>query len=171
MEISQIRKLFGKNRVTKNTIFHELAHAGSLTLLYRVRDNIDEPCSSILQEVNADGDYSIHVAAKTHRGQLAVRIIQVLLELGANLNAKDRVWNFTVLHVAVERDDYVLAKWLRHHPQIDLDARGWDGLTAHETSLITCNKEMMDIFRTDGVNRAGGTEPKVNESTSNDNQH
>ncbi len=94
-----------------------------------------------------------------------------LLELGANLNARDRVWNFTVLHVAVEREDYVLTMWLRHHPQMDLNARGFAGLTAHQMALMSCDRKMMDIFRTDAVYGAGGSEPKVNESTSNDNQH
>ncbi|BAF45734.1 vankyrin-d8.3 [Ichnoviriform fugitivi] len=151
MEMFQIDKLFGKDPLTGNTIFHELAYVGSLTLLKRFRDNLDKPCTFILQQFNSDGEFSIHVAANIHRGKHAIRVIKLLRELGADLDARDDQLAITVLHIAVEHRDYTLAKWLCEQSQIDINAEDVDGHTAYQLAQMDHDQYMMDILRIHGA--------------------
>lgn len=151
MENSQIEKLSSKNPFTGNTIFHELAYIGSLTLLKRFRDNLDEPCNSILQQFNSDGEFSIHVAANTHRGLHAIKVIKLLRDLGADLDARDNQLGITVLHIAAEHQDYLLAKWLCEQSQIDVNAKDTDHLTAYQIARDKHDHRMMDILRNHGA--------------------
>nr|AAX56958.1 vankyrin 2 [Ichnoviriform sonorense] len=168
MEICQIRKLVGRKHITGNNIFHELAEVGSLTLLYRIRDNIDESFHSILQETNNDGESNIHIAVKKHSGEHAIKLIEVLVAMGADLNGTIGTSGCTVLHVTVWRKDYTLTKWLCQQSRINLHAKGWDGLTACQMAIIENDKQMIDIFQTHGAARA---QPKVIESKSSNEKH
>nr|ABH10021.1 vankyrin 2 [Campoletis chlorideae ichnovirus] len=163
MDIRQIRGLVGRNDITGNNIFHELAEVGSLTLLYRIRDNIDESFHSILQETNNDGESSIHIAVKKHRGEHAIKLVEVLVSMGADLNGTMGTSGCTVLHITVWRKDYTLAKWLCQQSRINLHAKGWYGLTAYHMAVIENDEQMMDIFKAYGATCA---ELKVIESKS-----
>lgn len=132
-------------------LFHELPYIGSLTLLKRFRDNLDEPCNSILQQFNSDGEFSIHVAANTHRGQHAIKVIKLLRDLGADLDVRDDQLAITVLHIAVEHQDHTLAKWLCEQSQIDVNAEDTDHLTAYELAREKNDHRMMDILRKHGA--------------------
>ncbi|ULM71699.1 viral ankyrin 7 [Diadegma fenestrale ichnovirus] len=150
METSQMEKLFSKDPSTGNTIFHELAYVGSLTLLERFRDSLGESCTSILQQFNSDGEFAIHVAANTHRGPHAIRVIKLLRDLGARLDAKDDQLAITVLHIAAEHQDHTLAKWLCEQSQIDMNAEDADGLTAYQLAQAQNDQRMMNILRMHG---------------------
>lgn len=158
MNPSIVKAMFAPRR-NGNTIFHELAYTGSETLLYRIKDIIYEPYASMLQQVNDDGDLSIHVAASRHRGTHAIKIIKALVEMGVDLNATNDVYNFTVLHIAVENDDHILVKWLLEQPQIDLNVNGWDGLTACEMAWIVGDQLTRDTFKKCGVTGAQPGQP------------
>ncbi|AHY21962.1 viral ankyrin 3 [Diadegma semiclausum ichnovirus] len=151
METSQMEKLFSKDPVTGNTIFHELAYVGSLTLLERFRDSLDGSCTSILQQFNSDGEFSIQVAAASHKGQHAIRLIELLRDLGADLDARDDQSAFTLLHIAVEHQDHTLAKWLCEQSQIDMNAEDVDGLTAYQLAQEKKDQQMMNILRMHGA--------------------
>ncbi|BAF45667.1 vankyrin-b15.1 [Ichnoviriform fugitivi] len=151
MKTSQIEKLFRKHPVTGNTIFHELAYDGSLTVLKRIRDNLDEPCTFILQQFNCEGEFSIHVAAMMHRGRHAIRLIKLLRDLGADLDARDDQLENTVLHIAVVQRDHTLAKWLCKQSQIDINAEDVDGHTAYQLAQMDHDQYMMDILRIHGA--------------------
>lgn len=156
MTSSSIKKLFDSEPVRGNTIFHVLAELGSLELLYRIRDRVDEAFDSIVLKKNYNGETSIHVAAKKNKGQRAISIIQVLVEFGGDLNAADRYTGVTVLHEAVWREDYILAEWLCTQPDIDLEATTWGGLTAFQLAFKKRNDHLMNIFRTNGANCEDG---------------
>lgn len=152
MEPSPIQKLFGREPIRGNTIFHVLAKLGSLELLNRICDNVDEPCDSILHEKNYNGEFCTHVVAKNHRGQAAIVLMEALMNLGADLNAVDARAGFTVLHETVLREDYELAEWLCQQPRLNLDSKTWGGLTAYQLAFKKKNQQMMDLFRTQGAN-------------------
>lgn len=147
MERATIKKLFDAERIFGNTIFHELAYCGSLVLLRRISGTIDEPCESILQQVNFDGEHSIHVVANIHKGNRAVNLIKALIEMGADLNARDQLLNVTVIHIAVEHRDYILAKWLCDQGRIDLNVKSVDGLTAYDIARAANDTTMMKILK------------------------
>ncbi|AAS90270.1 vankyrin-b17 [Ichnoviriform fugitivi] len=151
METSKYAKLFGKYPTTSKTIFHEIAEAGALQLLYRIRDTVEEPVAHFLQEKDSTGDLCVHVVVKRHRGAHAIQLLKVLVELGADLNALNDVTKFTILHLTVVSGDYDLAYWLAQHPQVDLNIKGWDGLTAYEMAFIETDSRMMEILRAYGA--------------------
>lgn len=147
----QIDKLFKKNPATLKTIFHEIAEAGAIPVLYRFRDYIQGPIAPYLQEKDKYGDLCIHLAVKSHRGTKAIQILTVLAELGADLNAMNNDTHFTVLHLATMGSDHKLVRWLAVQPQIDLNAKSWDGLTAYEMAFIGVDQLIMDILTFHGA--------------------
>lgn len=151
MESSKFAKLFGKNPLTRRTIFHEIAESGMVDLLYRIRDNVQESVARILQEKDETGNLSTHVAVTTHRGPKVIQLVKALLELGADINAMHDVTRSTILHLAVMRGDYELVEWLAQQPRIDLDVRGWDEMTAHDIAFIENDQRMLDILEAHGA--------------------
>ncbi|ULM71637.1 viral ankyrin 3 [Diadegma fenestrale ichnovirus] len=151
MDTRRITKLFQKNPETWKTIFHEIAEAGAVPILYRVRDYIQGPIAPFLQEKDRNGDLCTHLAVKSHRGAKAIQILTLLVELGADLNASSGVTHSTVLHLATVGRDYELVHWLVAQPQIDLNVKGWDGLTAYEMAFIENNGRMMDLLISHGA--------------------
>ncbi|ULM71625.1 viral ankyrin 2 [Diadegma fenestrale ichnovirus] len=151
MENRKIAKLFKKNPQTLKTIFHELAEAGAIPVLYRFRDYIQGPIAPFLQEKDKNGDLCIHLAVKANRGAKAIQILTVLAELGADLNAANDDTRFTVVHLAVMGSDCKLLQWLAAQPHIDLNAKSWNGLTACEMAFIEMNERMMDILISHGA--------------------
>ncbi|AIK25691.1 Vank3 [Hyposoter didymator ichnovirus] len=120
MPVFQLPQLSAKNPITGNTIFHEAANDGSLELLYHIRDYMQEPYYSILGEKNNDGDTCIHVAVKKHTGLHAISLVKVLVELGADLNAKHGTSGYTPLLLSVWRGDHELVEWLCQQPGINM---------------------------------------------------
>lgn len=151
MEACPIQKLFDREPIRGNTILHELAKLGSLELLNRIRDNVDEPCNSILEKKNDDGEFSTHVVARYHSGQCAIKLMEALVKLGADLNAAEESEGFTILHDTVMSGDYQLAEWLCQQPGIDLDLKTSSGLTAYELAFREMDIPMMDLFREYGA--------------------
>nr|AAX56957.1 vankyrin 1 [Ichnoviriform sonorense] len=147
MNIVGIQQLFGRNHNSGENILHEIVRTGSLELLYRIRDNYGGPLHFLLQEFDNYGKNCIHLAADTHRGRHAIRIIQVLIELGADLNAGDYSLNMTVLHLAVHHKDYALAKWLCQQPNLDINAMSFDGMTAFGIAYSEGDYQMMIMLR------------------------
>ncbi|AIK25693.1 Vank5 [Hyposoter didymator ichnovirus] len=161
MTNSQIAKLFAKNPITGDTIFHELADAGSVPLLKRIRETIDGPYDSIINELNFHGLTCIHVAVKLHRGLHAIQVLELLVEMGADLNAPDNLSGATVLHDTVWYEDRELATWLCQQPHINLDARRWDGVTAYQMASMEQNKRMKEILHSHGASCEQPPEPKT----------
>lgn len=161
MKHSQITNLFAQNPITGDTIFHELADAGSVTLLHRIRKTIDGPYDSTINKLNFHGLTCIQVAVKSHRGLHAVQLIELLVEMGADLNAPDNLSGSTVLHHTVWYRNYQLAKWLCRQPHINLDARRCDGVTAYQMASMEQNKRMKEILRANGANCEEPPQPKT----------
>lgn len=158
MATSKFAKVFGKNPETGKTIFHEIAEAGAIQRLRCIRDNAKGPVAAFLREPNKSGDLCTHVAVTAHRGAKAIQLLNVLVQLGADLNALNETTHFTVLHLAVIHSDYELAEWLAKQPHINLNIQGWDGLTAYEMAFIDFDQRMMEILIAHG---ARGPQPEL----------
>lgn len=152
MDTTNVAELFGDRDIcTGNTIFHKLAEDGALLQLYYIRDKIDRPLNAVLQIKNYNGEFSIHTAAQRHRGFLAIKLIEVLVGMGADLNAKDGRSGNTVLHTTVCCEDYELAEWLCKQSTIDLNAKNYAQLTAYQLAFKRKNEQLMGILRTSGA--------------------
>lgn len=164
MEVTPYGKLFGRNTQTGNTIFHEIAELGSVTLLQRIRDNVTESYSSILREKNYSGEFCGHVAAK-HRGLRAIALLEILVELGADLNAITGCSGDTLLHETASSGDDELAEWLCEQQGINLNAKNYGTLTAYQVAFQRNNQKMMNILRTHG---AQCEDPPMSDNASSD---
>lgn len=164
MNNSQIAKFFGRNPITGDTIFHELAEAGSVPLLQRIRETIAGSYDSIINDLNFHGARCVHVAVRQNRGLHAIQVIEQLVALGADLTAPDYLSGATVLHDTVWYEDRELATWLCQQPHINLDARRWDGVTAYQMAFMERNTRMMAILRANGANCEEPPEPRTTSS-------
>ncbi|BAF45524.1 GfV-B55-ORF1 [Ichnoviriform fumiferanae] len=127
MEIFPMDGLFKKNTMGNN-IFHEIAIEGSLLMLRRIRDNVNEQMDTYLSDTNDQGETCIVIAADRHRGRLAIELIEIFVGLGADINGTDNEGN-TALHYTVFNEDHALASWLYQQPGINLNAANHDELT------------------------------------------
>ncbi|KAL0810172.1 hypothetical protein ABMA28_010960 [Loxostege sticticalis] len=128
-----------------NTIFHELAEAGSRSLLERFARHKRDEFEPIIRQRNMYGESCVHVAAKTQTGPRAKTVMKLLKELGADLSATFNSW--TVLHIAVQREEYELTRWLCYQNGVDKRAKNPDGLTAYEMACAMNNKKMIDLLK------------------------
>lgn len=165
MEVCEFGKFLARDSNNGNTIFHDLAYEGSLRELQKIRDTYDKQWTTILQETNKKGESCIHVAADMHRGSEVIRLIKVLVDLGADPSAPNTLSSCTVLHIAIYHQDCKLARWLCQQRKVDIHARYWDGLTAYQLALVQNNKRMMNILRIYG---ADCEEPSASKSESSD---
>ncbi|ULM71696.1 viral ankyrin 9 [Diadegma fenestrale ichnovirus] len=145
MPVAQIPQLSGRNPITGN-VFHEAASHGCLELLYRLRDNMKQPYYSILAEKNNDGDTCIHVAVKKYMRRRAINLVKVLVELGADINARHGVSGCTALLFSVWRGDHELSEWLSWQPGIDMYATSWNSMTVFLCAFIKDDQRMLDIL-------------------------
>lgn len=165
MDIATIADIFGKVPPTNATIFHEIAHKGSMVLLDRVSHFVTHSTKFLLKERNYNGQHCIHIVAYTHKGQLAIDLMEKLVNLGADINAKTKTEGDTVLHQAVRSKNYELVVWLCQHSTINLDALNRAGWTAYRVAYGENDKTMMNILE----NFRAGTEiPSESDSDESD---
>nr|AAX37361.1 putative ankyrin 1 [Tranosema rostrale ichnovirus] len=150
MELSKIEELFATYSHTGNTIFHDLAEYGALRLLQRIRDRIDPPFHAI-QRKNYSDDFCVHSVVKWHGGLRAIDLLEVLVQMGADLNARGGRSGDTALHMTTYDGDCDLALWLCRQPQIDVHVRNHAGLTAYELAVKKKNERLMAILCSSSV--------------------
>ncbi|ULM71698.1 viral ankyrin 6 [Diadegma fenestrale ichnovirus] len=168
MSVSEIPQVSGRNPITGNTIFHDAAKDGSLDLLYSIRDNMTEPYYSILAEKNNDGETCIHVAVKNHRGLLAINLVKVLVELGADINAQQESSLYTPLLLSVWLGDHELTEWLCQQPKIDWRAKNWDSMTVLDYAYILQDERMLVDILLPAVDADDGTDQESETSDENE---
>ncbi|BAF45650.1 vankyrin-b3.1 [Ichnoviriform fugitivi] len=165
MEKSVFADLYNRYYESGNTIFHELARRGELRALYEVDMFITGPYEDLLQVKNYDGELCTHVAVKHNNELIAMKIMEALVLLGANLNGINASAGETVLHRAVNDGLYELTEWLCKQPAINLDARNDVGLTAYQIAYKRNDERLKEILR---EARADCEEPEKTSSKSSD---
>lgn len=151
MDSQEIAEVFDAITTKGQNLFHDICHQGCVSLLLRAGYWIDEKNAFLLTEYDYSGEQCIHIAARRHRGGFAVQLIEILLQLGSDLNAPDRCSGNTVLHDAVLCKDYQLATWLCEQLQVNLYACNYARLTAFQIARKNKDEKMMDIFGKHGV--------------------
>lgn len=150
METFEAMGLFDRDRLTGAYIFHKIAAAGSLTLLNRISPYVDELKRSLLLKKTFAGEYCTHLAAK-HDMELAKRLLKKLVELGADLNAKNDGTGNTVLHQKVIERNYQMVSWLCQQPTIKLEICNNVGLTAYAIAYKLHDQELIKILKNAGA--------------------
>ncbi|AAW51806.1 viral ankyrin 1 [Bracoviriform demolitoris] len=153
---------------TGENIFHVIAKKGWLKMLCALEGLVDEKIKPWLRKWSRDGNTCLHEAALRNKGPQAIRIMEKLIEYGADLNLKSSCHK-PVLHVAVERNDYELVAWICQQPGINLEAEDFYKFTAHQLASkknLNNDKKMVKILETYGAipRQDGSSEDEVSDS-------
>lgn len=135
--------------------FHEACRDGSLSLLQRAElfiDEEDEDARSLLRVTDYDGSQCIHVAVKTQMGAHAASMIESLIYMGADINARQGLGGDTALHLATYEKDYHLVEWLCKRPSINIDAVNYGEKTPYQVARRNRDRKMMRILKRYGAN-------------------
>nr|ACE75353.1 viral ankyrin [Glyptapanteles indiensis] len=152
MELSNfiicLEEVLAQRNSKGENFFHEAARSGSFSLITRFVPFIRGiGAAAGLNTPNYAGQLSIHVAAVTHRRWHAAKLIEILVELGADINGQESVEGNTALHIAVKQLDYALAEWLCSQPGIHLELRNAKNLSSLELALTNGNRKMIRVLK------------------------
>lgn len=126
--------------------FHEACRGNSLDHFERVVKFVEYPIPAILTQRNSSGEQCTHIIAKSQK-HYAVEMMKIVMDLGADINGKEKFSGFTPLHLCVWKKNYELAEWLCQVPWIDLDARDHKGHTAWHMAYVNADFKMINILR------------------------
>ncbi|KAG8040270.1 hypothetical protein G9C98_000841 [Cotesia typhae] len=146
--ITGLEKVLVERNSEGENFFHEVARCGSFSFIARFMPFIRKSCTAAaLNTPNSAGQMGIHIVAETHGKWYAAKLIDILVELGADINGQESVEGNTVLHLAVNHRDYELAEWLCCQPGIDLGRRNAKNLSPLELAQKNKNRKMIQILR------------------------
>ncbi|XP_063218593.1 receptor-type tyrosine-protein phosphatase S-like [Bacillus rossius redtenbacheri] len=146
MESFVIGNVFGARNNSGDNFLHDICYHGCLPLLLRAGWWLDQTHDSLLQQFNYEGYQCVHIVARRHRGQKAVQLLEVLMDMGADLNAPDRRSGSTPLHLAVIYEDYELVTWMCQETSVNLESCDYYSLTAYQVAWKRNDHEMIKIF-------------------------
>nr|AGQ20223.1 AsIV-cont00109-ORF2 [Apophua simplicipes ichnovirus] len=128
--------------------FHEVCRTGSYELLVRVEPYLDDDSRHLLKVVNHQGQSCMHIAVNHSR---SVEIMNILRNMGADINGRTSTGGFTVLHEAVVNKAYDVAEWLCQEPDIQIQAKTSANLTAYQLAFVLNDSKMMAILKKYGA--------------------
>ena len=146
MESYTIGEVFGAMNNNGDNFLHDICYHGCVSLLLRVGWWLDHKNNSLLHHYNYEGYQCVHIVARRHRGQEAVKLMKVLMDFGADLNAPDKTSGSTALHFAVINQDCELVTWMCQQTSVNLEACDYSGLTAYQVAWKRTDFKIMDIF-------------------------
>ncbi|XP_063230446.1 uncharacterized protein LOC134535307 [Bacillus rossius redtenbacheri] len=146
MESFVIDEVFGAINNSGDNFFHDISRHGCMSLLLRAGWWLDETHNPLLQQFNYEGNQCVHIVARRHRGQKAVQLLEVLMDMGADLNAPNRTSGSTALHLAVINEDYELVTWMCQETSVNLESCDYSRLTAYQVAWKRNDHKMMKIF-------------------------
>ncbi|XP_063219673.1 NF-kappa-B inhibitor cactus-like [Bacillus rossius redtenbacheri] len=146
MESFVISNVFGARNNRGDNFLHDICHHGCLSLLLRAEWCLDQTHNLLLQQFNYEGYQCVHIVVQRHRGQKALQLLEVLMDMGADLNAPDRTSGSTPLHLAVINEDYELVTWMCQEISVNLESCDYSRLTAYQVAWKRNDYKMMKIF-------------------------
>ncbi|XP_063698672.1 NF-kappa-B inhibitor cactus [Culicoides brevitarsis] len=110
-----------------------------LDLFEKNRSPISGTLSFNLETWNYDGETCIHLAAKCGK-PVRIEIIKILVEFGADINAREGKQGRTILHRAVEEGDESLVQLLlKECPKLDVNICTYAGLSAYQMAFANAS--------------------------------
>lgn len=104
----------------------------------------------ILREYDHHGRLCTHMVARFDLNN-AVMKIELLLNMGADVTARESLTGDSLLHIAVSSKNYELAEWLCRDLKANLDAINYAYLTPYHLAYIIGDQRMMQILRSNGA--------------------
>ncbi|AEE09523.1 viral ankyrin [Cotesia vestalis bracovirus] len=150
MESDMILQMLSARSASGGNYFHEACQAGSLALLLRAAEWMDRPTPSILTVRNYSGEQCTHIIVK-NKDIYAQEMMNIVLNLGADINGQEWLGGFTPLHLCVWERNYELAEWLCRAPGIDLEATNYAGQTVYQLALERKDNQIMEMMKRAGA--------------------
>lgn len=129
--------------------FHEACR--SAALLQNIKPYVQVEHRHLLRAHNHDGLQPIHVAAMMETGKPAAKIIELLIEMGADINGTERDNHYTALHIATSKKDYDLVEWLCKQNDVSINALSSMKKTPYEIARIKGDRKMMKMLENLGA--------------------
>nr|ACE75351.1 viral ankyrin [Glyptapanteles indiensis] len=104
----------------------------------------------LLSEYDHHGRLCTHVVARFDLNN-AVMKIELLMNMGADVTARESLTGDSLLHIAVSSKNYKLAKWLCQNPRVDTGAINYAYQTPYHLAFLLRDQKMIEIFKTNGA--------------------
>ncbi|AAW51789.1 viral ankyrin [Bracoviriform demolitoris] len=127
------------------TYFHEACQANSIALLWRAAGMLDESHPRILNIRDYKGAQCTHIIA-TSNVSCSIDMMNIVLQLGADINGQEGLAGLTPLHICVNKKNYALAEWLCQAPGIDVKVENFGKETPYDLACKMEDRKMMKIF-------------------------
>ncbi|XP_057335634.1 NF-kappa-B inhibitor cactus-like [Microplitis mediator] len=118
----------------------------------------------LLRNYDHRGRQCIHTVALYDRKN-AIMKIEILVNMGADINAKERNTGNSLLHIAVRTKNYQLAEWLCQEPTVNLGAINYAHHTAYHMAYYAHDEKMKELLI---ANRAVCDDPEGIEMSEDD---
>lgn len=130
------------------TYFHEACQANSMALLWRAADMVNESHPQILNVRDHNGAQCTHIIA-TSNVSFPIDMMDIVLQLGADINGREGLAGNTPLHICVMKKNYALAEWLCQAPNIDVEAENFGKETPYDLACKMEDRKMIKILNKD----------------------
>ncbi|KAL3878641.1 hypothetical protein ACJMK2_030972 [Sinanodonta woodiana] len=122
-----------------------------------LENDYDAPYQKIpqnLEILNSDGLTCLHVASL----EMNMDVILLLLYKGSNINAKEAKSGKTILHMAVESGNILFLHFVLRNPDIDIDAKMYNGTSAMDLARGLLFIPMTWLLREFGAHESDTTD-------------
>nr|ACE75325.1 viral ankyrin [Glyptapanteles indiensis] len=150
MESNKFFQMLSTRSSLGDNFFHEACKAFSIALLRRAEEMIDEPIPTILTTRNYNGEQCTHLIVNI-KEIYAQDMMEIVLDLGADVNGQEACGGFTPLHLCVLKKNYGLAEWLCKVPGINLEAVNYANQTVYQLALECDERQIMEIVKKAGA--------------------
>ncbi|CAH2100805.1 unnamed protein product [Euphydryas editha] len=104
----------------------------------------------LVHEYDHYGSLCTHIVARFDLNN-AVMKIELLLNMGADVSARESLTGDSLLHIAVSSKNYELAEWLCRDLKANLIAINYAHLTPYHLAYFFRDQRMMEILKSNGA--------------------
>lgn len=152
MESDKLLHFLNSRHHSGYSLLHNESLTGLLSLLKHAMESVAKLIPKILAARDSDGYHCIHIIAMMKHKNVR-KLMNIILSLGADINAQEMEYGFTPLHFGVKRQNYDLVKWMCKVPGIDLEIQDWKKKTAYRIAHENGDRKMMKILKMAGAKR------------------
>lgn len=107
-------------------------------------------CMDVLYQYDVYGRQATHAVAECDQVNAKSKI-EILSLMGADINTRERKMGNTLLHIAANTRNYLLAEWICRRPGANLGAINFEHDTAYHLAYKAADFRMMELLRDNGA--------------------
>ncbi|XP_057322095.1 uncharacterized protein LOC130665643 [Microplitis mediator] len=132
----------------EQSTFLRICRTGSIYELMEVIPFIKD--RNLLHRYDRHGRQCIHTVAWHDKANAAMKI-EILMQSGANISAKELGTGNTLLHIAASTENYLLTDWFCQQLGVDLGANNDQHETAYYLAYKVRDQKMIKLLKAHGV--------------------